>query len=350
MTNSTIQASAQEDLRGRKTSLRLSELMVGEAAHQAIHKHFHKAIKQEASVLKDEDPEPLHQMRVGMRRLRTALQVFAMAVDLPKHAQDAKIRKLARQLGTVRDLDVLLLWFQDYIQTTPMPTTETAVVEGVMQQLGRDRTKRAKQMFKLLRGKRYQNFQSAYESWLAHPTYLPPANRPMALMVPDLLLPLVCNLLCHPGWWVGIHWTERTATPQSLPDDETYHRDWGPPLHDLRKQIKRVRYQAEFLVDFYETDISEYTQSFRQMQDLLGELQDSEVLIHFLKQQLGVKWAAAAPSLSQYFQRQRLDLWQQWQPFQQQYLDLGFRDRLRTSLAQVRPPSQLPLTKTPLSG
>jgi CHAD domain-containing protein len=56
----------------------------GNCAYQAIKKHFEKTIKWEKSVKKDEDPEALHQMRVGMLRLRTAVQRFDMFLSLPK--------------------------------------------------------------------------------------------------------------------------------------------------------------------------------------------------------------------------------------------------------------------------
>ncbi len=332
------QPSAIERGSGDSTQPSQPLLTVGEAAYQAIRKHFHKAIRQEVGVIKDVDSEPVHQMRVGMRRLRTALKVFGAAVALPKAAQDKNIRKLARQLGRVRDRDVLWIWFQDFVQANAMPDTEKAVVEWVMQRLRRDRNQKAQKMLKKLQGKRYRSFKAAYHHWLETPAYLPMAARPMALLVPDLLLPLVCDLLQHPGWWLGVTLKDGVIQPQDLPDFDRFGHDWGPTLHDLRKQIKRVRYQAEFLADFYETDLSQYTDGFRHMQDLLGELQDSVVLSAFLKQKLGKHWAMAVPTLSQYFQNQRLALWQQWQPYQLQYLSVDFRDGLRSALAQVRQP------------
>ncbi|MEB3224731.1 MAG: CHAD domain-containing protein, partial [Synechococcus sp.] len=42
----------------------------GDWAHQAIAKHYQKILSHETGVLADRDPEELHQMRVGMRRLR----------------------------------------------------------------------------------------------------------------------------------------------------------------------------------------------------------------------------------------------------------------------------------------
>ena len=61
------------------------------------------------AILDTSDPEGPHQMRVGLRRLRTALKVFKSAVKsshLLKLRQDA--RDLGRIVGTLRDADVLL--------------------------------------------------------------------------------------------------------------------------------------------------------------------------------------------------------------------------------------------------
>jgi len=90
-----------------KISSEISIKTLGETAHQAIEKHFTKTIKWEKAVKKDEDPEPLHQMRVGMRRLRTAVSKFEKYLDLPKSVTDKNIGKFARTLGSLRDLDIL---------------------------------------------------------------------------------------------------------------------------------------------------------------------------------------------------------------------------------------------------
>lgn len=75
----------------------------GDYGYQALRKSFHRVTKVEAAVLQDQDPEPLHQIRVGMRRLRTVLQVFEPAIALPKGVSDKRIRTIAQTLGSVRD-------------------------------------------------------------------------------------------------------------------------------------------------------------------------------------------------------------------------------------------------------
>ncbi len=77
-------------------------------AYQVIEDQYRRIVKQEKKVLADKDLESLHQMRVGTRRLRTALQVVGSAIEIPKAGSAQRLRDLARVLGEVRDLDVQL--------------------------------------------------------------------------------------------------------------------------------------------------------------------------------------------------------------------------------------------------
>ena len=81
---------------------------LGDWAALGIQQHLEKVIRHEPEVLADKDPEELHQIRVGMRRLRSAVTGFAPVLDLPEAAQNKKIGKISRSLGQLRDLDVLL--------------------------------------------------------------------------------------------------------------------------------------------------------------------------------------------------------------------------------------------------
>ena len=55
-------------------------------------------------MLRDADREPLHQIRVNLRRLRTVLSVFGPALVLPRGVRAARIASLARCTGETRDL------------------------------------------------------------------------------------------------------------------------------------------------------------------------------------------------------------------------------------------------------
>jgi inorganic triphosphatase YgiF len=60
-------------------------------------------------VLETNDPEGAHQLRIGLRRLRTALRAFRLLDDTPAlRALETYARDLARIVGRLRDADVLI--------------------------------------------------------------------------------------------------------------------------------------------------------------------------------------------------------------------------------------------------
>ncbi|MEY2832247.1 MAG: hypothetical protein RLZZ574_1505, partial [Cyanobacteriota bacterium] len=75
-----------------------SVITLKELAERAIAKHSRRIFKHEAGVLKDKDPEDLHQMRVGMRRLRSAIAGFTLAIDLP-NVTVKNIAKIGHSIG-----------------------------------------------------------------------------------------------------------------------------------------------------------------------------------------------------------------------------------------------------------
>lgn len=315
----------------KKNVLRAETL--GDYAYQAVSKHFKKSIKHEADVLKDEDPEPLHQMRVGMRRLRTVLQVFGPALDLPKAASAKRIKKIARSLGTVRDLDVLGKDLK--VHYRPQLTgVEQEKLDSVLENLQQQRRKDFAQLEKTLSSSRYQKFEQAFQAWLDQPAYNMIAGLPILEVLPDLLLPLISQLLLHPGWLVGATLRASKITVPKKISSQALHEQLeqqGMVLHDLRKQMKRVRYQTEFFVDFYNPAYVDQIKDFKAIQELLGQIQDSQVLSDFLVSQVG-EIDLVFPNLVKQIQQDRAKAWRSWRPIQQRYVDSEFRQNLRSQV------------------
>ncbi|NJM67250.1 MAG: CHAD domain-containing protein [Acaryochloris sp. RU_4_1] len=308
-----------------------AQLSFGEVAYQSIQKHFKKSTKYEKGVLADQDPENLHQMRVGMRRLRTAIDVFAPAIQLPQASQRPQVTKISKRLGKVRDLDVLHLWFQHYLQSSSAKATEAEPMQQVLLRLDKQRSKQFTQLPKMFKGKGYCQFVCAYEDWLADPQFSPVAKMPILDVLPDLLLPLLSQLFLHPGWLVATETIEGRPypivgmNPESLDD---IFATSGLDLHDLRKQMKRVRYQTEFFIPFFGKSYQVQARSFRDLQELLGLFQDQEVLSDFLATALEPNWPEQLPSLATLLAEERFRNWKQWQTLQLKYLDPKFRRTL----------------------
>lgn len=295
--------------------------------YSAIEKHFQKTWKWEKSVKNDKDPEALHQMRVGMRRLRTTVTRFNSIVNFPRAANDKNIGKIARCLGSLRDLDVL----KETIKTTyqpQLPKKERAILDKVIEILEKQRVDAVTDVKGLFKSERYKSLKTGLKEWLEEPSYQPLANLTIQQALPDLLLPEVSCFLLHPGWLVATKVEENKVVISTDFDEKKVDKQLftkAENLHDLRKQAKRLRYQMELFTHLYGEGYANYLEQVKNLQEVLGSMQDSVVLDEWLQDVLESKVTKELPSLANLLTKNRYDLWQQWQSKQQQFLRLQTR-------------------------
>jgi CHAD domain-containing protein len=308
---------------------------LGDWASLAIKKHLQKVIKHEDDVLEDRDPEALHQMRVGMRRLRSAIKGFAPVLSLPKQSREQKIGKIARRLGTLRDLDVLRETLQDRYKPA-LPPKEQKSLETALDYLTQQRRQDLAQVQKTLEKQQYQSLKQSLKQWLKQPTYQEIAQMPIQEVLPDLLLPEVSRLLLHPGWLVGTKVEQGEIEFQELDNKmvEQQLADRGPLLHNLRKETKRIRYQMELFTDFYGQPYTGYLEDIKAVQEILGQIQDSFVLSEFLTDVLKSEVKSVLPTLADRLAQTNYQAWQQWQPIQQRFLRSDTRQGLHLAILQ----------------
>ncbi|HEY9621002.1 MAG TPA: CHAD domain-containing protein [Crinalium sp.] len=285
-------------------------LTLGEFAHDIIAEQYRRFSKQEKKVLADKDPEHLHQMRVAIRRLRTALRIFAAAIDLPKAAGDKRLRHIARELGQLRDLDVQIATLKDDYRPR-LSKSEKHLLEEGLDALHQKRRKAFSSVAKLLDHSSYHHLKTAYETWLECPSYQLQAQFPLSSILPDLLNPIVSNLLLHPGWFVSVD-------PLS-PDN-------APTLHDLRKVFKQARYQAEFFASCYGDSFKAWIEEMKTLQDSLGKFQDGQVLLDLMADTLPHK--AKLPELHAIIQQEQDAALSDWETVRQKYLSSDYRYKL----------------------
>ncbi|NJL48805.1 MAG: CHAD domain-containing protein [Leptolyngbyaceae cyanobacterium SM2_5_2] len=231
----------------------MSTMTLGELAQSAIAKYLKQVVTYEKPVLADTDPENLHQMRVGLRRLRTALQVFAIGVELPKAGREPQVAAVGRQLGELRDLDVIEATLRDRF-LPDLPDPEQQHLETILSAIAKQRQKTFKGVKKLLDSADYGQMKQSLKTWAKHPDYRALAALPASEIVPDLALPLVSQLWLHPGWLVGTKATRtglKVNTRLGLVKTDALIAEQGTRLHSLRKQVKRVRYQLRLVAPLY---------------------------------------------------------------------------------------------------
>lgn len=318
-----------------KTPIKVMNL--GDAASVAIEKYFHKTIAHEADVLKDKDPEELHQMRVGMRRLRSAVTGFAPVLDLPKEAEEGKIGKIARVLGNLRDLDVILESLQNRYYPN-LPEDEQEVLDKALLNLLKQRHRALKAVKNVLEHKTYQLLKKSLEEWLEKPKYQAISGLPIAEVLPDLLLPQISEFFLHPGWVLGAEFENgEVKVSDNLSSDAIEEKlaAEGTVLHDLRKQAKRVRYLMNLFGDFYGDTYEAYVEDVKAVQECLGDIQDTAVLEEFLGEIFEFELKKKLPQFEKLLAQSRHEAWQKWQVLQRRYLCSQVRQNFRSTL--IRP-------------
>lgn len=107
------------------------------------------------------DIEAVHDMRVGVRRLRVALSNFTAC--LPK-ADRQRLRKtlehLAGALGEVRDLDVMIDALRS--KQAGKAAEDQAMIGSFIRRLRSRRRRRHRQLVVYLRGEEYQTFKREF--------------------------------------------------------------------------------------------------------------------------------------------------------------------------------------------
>ena len=307
---------------------------LGDWAYLGIEKHFKKILKHEDDVLTDRDPEALHEMRVGMRRLRSAVTGFAPALDLPKAAKEEKIAKVARILGELRDLDVLKEALENQYKPE-LPKSEQKSLKVVLDHLTKKRKHALEQVQSTLENKGYQNLKQALQKWLKQPKYKEVAQVSIRDVLPNLLLPSISQLFLHPAWLMGNQIKAgEIDVPQDLNQDTVQEllADEGLVLHSLRKQTKRSRYQMELFTDFYGYNYGAYVEDLKEIQKILGEIQDCYVLKEFLTDMFDSDTKSLLPTLNHKLAQTRYEAWKEWQPLQHKYLNNETRQALHLEL------------------
>ena len=214
--------------------------------------------------------------------------------------------------------------------------TELLKFDKVLKRLQKKRDRSFLDLQKTLNGDRYYDLKQGIQSWLDRPRYTMIGDLVVREVLPDLLLPLICQLFLHQGWLVGTTIQSEKVTVISIENSEELHQHlekFVNDLHNLRKQMKGIRYQAEFFSGFYEASYLERIEEFKTIQEILGQLHDREVLRQFLESTLNADLAKVLPTVNQTMQQEQIAFWQSWQPIQQRYLSLEFRQSLRSLLS-----------------
>jgi len=209
------------------------------------------------------DAEGLHQMRVAIRRLRSALVFFRPHLELERYALarfDEELRRIGRVFGEARDWDVFCLdilpatladnaaGWRDILQE-PAQRQRDAAYRAVTAQVA------APAFTSLVLGLAAWTEQGAGQALLVGDHAL---HRSIARLAPEMLDRLA-DKVAHRGRHIDGSDRER---------------------HALRKSLKKLRYAIDYAAGAYpHKSVRSYLHACAQLQEALGEINDAVAAI-----------------------------------------------------------------------
>jgi CHAD domain-containing protein len=221
----------------------------------------------EAGARTGTDTEFLHDFRVAVRRMRSALTQIKGVLPLRTvNHYKSEFAWLGQVTTPVRDLDVYLLNFDTY--RTSLPASARADIEPLRNFLIRHRRIEQRAMVKTLDSVRYRRLVNNWREFLhrsvPNRSSLPNATRPV--------LVVACERIWH-NYQRALK--EGRAIGAESPAEA---------LHELRKTCKKLRYLLEFFQSLFPPRrIKSPIRALKALQNNLGDYQDCAVQIATLK-------------------------------------------------------------------
>lgn len=238
----------------RADTIALSADASADQAFEIVLAHYAAVIAENLRcVLTESDPEGAHQLRVTLRRLRTALRVFKQAI---RGTSAKRMAWMARYVGAIvgelRDVDVII---DDLFR--PALNHDAMALRAA--NIWREQVRRkVRASLNAARATAFANdllFQSVNGEWRAKAKRMRRAGSADAQIKATLR-----------------HLKERVAprgeSLRTLPDAER---------HNLRKQLKTLRYAAELSVA-YDANAAAMVGQLKRLQADLGKLNDMHML------------------------------------------------------------------------
>jgi CHAD domain-containing protein len=214
-------------------------------------------------------PDAVHAMRVACRRMRSTFQSFRALLQRSR-TDDlvAELRWLAGELGGARDLEVQEARITADVAALPPELAMGPVAAHVTRFFATRRGAAAATATAALDSDRYLALLDAVDALLADPPLTEEAARPAVEALPRLIGKAVKRTRGH-----------LRAAHAHPPGHE---RDLE--LHEMRKAGKRLRYAAEVSQPALGKNAKQLVTAVKDLQELLGEHQDSYVARDLLRE------------------------------------------------------------------
>ena len=230
------------------------------------HACLHQIVGNESALIKG-DPEGVHQMRVGLRRLRAGMSLFAVLLrDSQTAAIKGELKWLAGELGPARELEVL-------VTRVVAPMKGQRRRWGGMPSLSREFAERRDAALAraqdTVRSARFRALTLDVAAWLQAGQWATPqddlvrdrGDLPIAVFAAEELTR---------------RWRKVRKKSKALAQLDARRR------HKLRIQAKKLRYAVEFFANLFDSKRAvkrrkQFLSTLERLQDGLGDLNDIAV-------------------------------------------------------------------------
>jgi CHAD domain-containing protein len=214
-------------------------------------------------------PDAVHQMRVALRRLRSALQTYRTIIPRRTTRKlTAELAWLATVLGAARDLEVLEHRLHQQVGALP----DHLVLGPVQAQLTRyfsgRQTRAHEDVIAALDSDRYLDLLTALDRLLTEPSLTALADKPARKRLPTVLDRAYRPVRDH------------LAAAADLPPGDQHNTRCTMPA----KAAKRLRYAAETAAPVLGEPARRLVTRVKQVQELLGNHQDAAVSLEVLRE------------------------------------------------------------------
>jgi CHAD domain-containing protein len=230
---------------------------MAEAGRKVLLAELIQMLQHEAGSRTGEDIEDVHDMRVSIRRMRSAFRLLALyykAKDVRPYRSD--LSRLGEVLGDVRDLDVMIDNLRAFQLT--LNADSQADLQAAIDELDERRVAAREDLNKTLDRKTYRRFLKSFSQFVTTPIEFHVNGSVMPSQARHLLPSLIYDRLAA---------VRAYDDALADADDET--------LHALRIEFKRLRYTVSLFADVLGTTIAEFIDEVKIVQDTLGRINDA---------------------------------------------------------------------------
>lgn len=223
-------------------------------------------------LVRADEPDAVHQMRVTTRRLRSTLQSFDKIIPRSGTTEMlTELKWLGRVLGEARDAEVLASRLAHNLRTIPAELVLGPAEARVQGHFAPIQAAARANVLAALDSARYFALRDALDELLADPPLSAEADRPAGRVLPA----------------TARRTYRRTRRRIRQAGHTPPGRDQESAYHEARKAAKRARYAGEAVSPALGQDARRFTKQMKKIQSVLGDHQDA-VVARGVDRELGI--------------------------------------------------------------